>query len=232
MLKIVAMIPCRLGSQRIKKKNLRLLGGKVLAQWVAKACKKTNIFTDIYINSESEIFADIANQADVKFYKRPDALASNTASNDEFALDFMNSVDCDVLVQVNPTSPFTCASDILSVVELYTKDGCKTVHTVKNEQIEGLFNGKALNFNPSKPMPPSQELLPVQLFASSIMLWDCRAFRQNMDELGCAVYGGSNKIGYYPVKGFSALDIDNEEDFALAEAIVQIQQQEATYYEK
>jgi len=164
------MIPCRLGSQRVKKKNLRLLGGKVLAQWVADVCKEANVFDDIYINSESEIFSDIAKQSGIKFYKRPEYLASSYASNDEFALDFINSIDCDVLVQINPTSPFTKAADILNVIELYAKEACKTVHTVKNEQIEGLFNSKSLNYDPAKPMPPSQELVPIQIFAFNAIL--------------------------------------------------------------
>ncbi len=61
--KIVAMIPARLGSQRIPKKNLRLLGDKVLTQWVAQACKDANVFDEIYINSESNVFEKIASES-------------------------------------------------------------------------------------------------------------------------------------------------------------------------
>ena len=53
---MVCMIPARLGSQRIPKKNLRLLAGKTLSQWVIDACLKADVFNDIYINSESNIF--------------------------------------------------------------------------------------------------------------------------------------------------------------------------------
>lgn len=226
------MIPCRLGSQRIKHKNLRLLEGKTLAQWVASTCKETGLFSDIYINSESDVFEKMAHDIDIKFYKRPEELASNTATNDQFALDFINNIDCDVLVQVNPTSPFTLKEDIINVVNMYKNEDCKTVHTVKNEQIEGLFNGKALNFDEMKPMPPSQELIPVQIFASSIMLWDTEVFKKNMAELSCAVYGGSQKIGYYPVKGAASLDIDNEEDFEMASVIAASTKQEPKYYEE
>ena len=218
-MKIYAMIPCRLGSKRIPKKNLRLLGSKTLSQWVASTAKETGMFDEIYINSESEIFENVASQVGVKFYKRPDEFATDTATNDEFARDFMNAFDFDVLIQINPTSPFLSKEDIISFVNEFKTNNFQTLHTVKNEKIEGLYDGKPLNFDPLKPMPPSQLLTPVQLFSSSIMAWDVKKFRENMNKFNCAVYGGDGSIGYFPLSGFSSLDIDNEIDFKMAEII-------------
>jgi len=230
--KIVAMIPARLGSQRIPKKNLRLLGDKVLTQWVGTSCKEAGIFDEIYINSESDIFQKIASDIGISFYKRDEKLASNDATNDEFGLDFINNVECDILVQVNPTSPFTTVEDIKGVVEMFLEGDYKTVHTVKDEQIEGLYEGKALNFDPQKPMPPSQELTPIKIFTSSIMAWDTIKFRENMEKFNCAVYGGDGKIGYYTIKGAGMIDIDNEKDFYLAEAVLKMRENESvkSYY--
>ena len=231
--KIVAMIPARLGSQRIPKKNLRLLGDKVLTQWVGDACKKAGVFDAIFINSESDVFEKIANDIGINFYQRPEELSSNSATNDDFGLDFINKIDCDILVQVNPTSPFTTPEDIKGVVDMFINGGYQTVHTVKDEQIEGLFDGKPLNFDPEKQMPPSQELIPVKIFTSSIMAWDTKKFKENMKKSGCAVYGGDGKIGYYTIKGAGMIDIDNEKDFYLAEAVMKMNEvkQEKKYYE-
>ena len=230
-MKIVAMIPCRLGSQRVSKKNLRLLNGKTLSQWVIDACIESNVFDDIFINSESTLFQKIALDRKVKFYQRPEYLSSNSSSNDDFALDFFNAIECDVLVQVNPTSPFTKSDDLRSFVKMYKEGRYQTLHTVKEEQIEGLYENIPLNFDPMKPMPPSQNLKPVKLFTSSIMAWEKENFRQNMEKSGCAVYDGDGKIGYYTIRGFGTIDIDNEIDFQLAEAIVGIQNKEKEYYE-
>ena len=230
---IVAMIPARLGSQRIPKKNLRLLGGKLLTQWVADSCKEAGVFDSIYINSEGDIFESVAKESGVCFYKRPEHLASSSATNDEFALDFIKNIKCDILVQVNPTSPFTRAEDIKCLVKMLIDGHYKTVHTVKEEQIEGLFNNIPLNFDPAKPMPPSQGLVPVRLFTSSIMAWDVNTFVRNMESHGCAVYGGEGKIGYYVIEGDGIIDIDNEKDFFLAEAILNMKNMsvEKKYYE-
>ena len=231
--KIVAMIPARLGSQRIPKKNLRLLGDKVLTQWVGESCKKAGIFDEIYINSESDIFKKIASDINISFYKRDPVLASNSATNDDFSLDFINNVECDILVQVNPTSPFTEIKDIKGVVKMFIDGDYETIHTVKEEQIEGLFKNKPLNFNPQKQMPPSQELEPIKLFTSSIMAWNTKKFKENMKKYGCAVYGGDGKIGYYTIKGEGKIDIDNEKDFYLAEAILKMKENKnkKRYYE-
>jgi CMP-N-acetylneuraminic acid synthetase len=233
-MRIYAMIPCRLGSKRIPKKNLRLLGNKTLSQWVASTAKETSLFDEIYINSESDIFEKVAHQVGVKFYKRPDEFATDTATNDEFALDFMNAFDFDVLIQINPTSPFLSKEDIINFVTEFKKNNLQTLHTVKNEKIEGLYDGKPLNFDPLKPMPPSQLLTPVQLFSSSIMAWDVKKFRENMNKFNCAVYGGDGSIGYFPLSGFSSLDIDNEIDFKMAEIIyntVNTNNDEKRYFE-
>ena len=219
-MKIYAMIPCRLGSKRIPKKNLRLLGDKTLSQWVASTVKETDLFDEIYINSEADIFEKVAQQVGVKYYKRPEQYATDTATNDEFALDFINAFEFDVLVQINPTSPFLSKEDIINFISEFKSKNLQTLHTVKNEKIEGLYEGTPLNFDPLKPMPPSQLLTPVKLFSSSIMAWNVKKFRENMTAYNCAVYGGDGSIGYFPLTGFSSLDIDNEIDFKMAEIIL------------
>ena len=75
------MIPARLGSKRIKKKNLRLIDGLPLIQYIVNAAKASSLLDEIYINSESTQFADIAEESGVKFYQRPEELSSDVATN-------------------------------------------------------------------------------------------------------------------------------------------------------
>ena len=128
------MIPCRLGSKRIPKKNLRLLGDKTLSQWVASTAKETGLFDEIYINSESEVFKKVAEDVGVKFYKRPEQFATDTATNDEFALDFMDAFDFDVLIQINPTSPFLSKEDIVNAANI--KSAAERNAEAQQQQVE------------------------------------------------------------------------------------------------
>ena len=70
-MKIVGMIPARLGSTRVKNKNLRLINGKPLIQFVLDAAMKSMNLDEVYVNSESTIFKKIAENSGAKFYQRP-----------------------------------------------------------------------------------------------------------------------------------------------------------------
>lgn len=219
-MKTYAMIPARVGSKRVPGKNFRTLGGKPLVAWAIEACIKADVFDGIWLNSDGQEFRKIANDYGARFYLRDPKLAEDTATNDQFAEDFIINTGCNTLCQVNPTSPFIKPEEIVDIMDVFRTADIDTLHTVKNIQIECMYNGIPLNYDPKMKMPPSQDLIPVQAFTSSVMVWDSESFLKNMLDLGCAVYGGKGNIGYYPLKGYSTLDIDEEEDFKLAEAIV------------
>ena len=77
----IAMIPARMGSQRLKHKNLRLLGGIPLITRAIRKCKQANIFDEIWVNSEHSDFGNIASEEHVFFHKRPEELGNDTATH-------------------------------------------------------------------------------------------------------------------------------------------------------
>ena len=218
-MKIIGMIPARLGSTRVKNKNLRLINGKPLIQYIVNSAIKSNLLDDIYINSESSQFESIAENSGVKFYQRPKELSSNTATNDDFAIDFMDNIECDILIQLLPTSPFVTSSEIDGFIQEMLNGNFKTMISVANIQIECIYKDKAINFDQSKQTPPSQLLEPIKSYACSLMGWNVKTFRDNINKYNAAYHGGDESIGFYELKGYSKIDIDNEEDFLLAEAV-------------
>ena len=220
-MKIIAMIPARLGSKRIKHKNLRLLDGKPLVSHVLEKCKKADIFSEIYINSESEVFNGIAKDYGVKLYIRDPIFATDDATNDQFILDFINHIDCDIVVQVNPTSPLVQAEEIKSFVTEMLQGDFDTMLSVKREQVEGFYKGKPINFDQLDQMPRSQDLEPIYLHCSTILAWKSKVIREKMDKYNCCTYGADSKVGYYTFDSYANIDIDNEADFIFAETIIQ-----------
>ena len=224
-MKLIAMIPARLSSQRVKLKNLRKLREKPLVSYIIESALNSDAFEKVYINSEAEIFREIADMYGIEFYKRPDQLASNSATNDDFAYDFIKNVNPKILIQLLPTSPFLTPAEINNFINEMLQRDFETMISVKNVQIECLFNGKPLNFNQKDQTQPAQTLLPIQAYACSIMGWNCETYKRNMKEYGAAYHGGDGKIGYFTLTGYSTVDIDNEEDFKLAEAILLAKEQ-------
>ncbi len=211
-MKIICMIPARLGSKRIPNKNLRLLDGKPLACHIAEKALASKCFDDIFINSESDIFSSFASEMGIGFHKRPEELASESATNDIFVREFLSSHECDVLVQINPTSPLITVEEIQRFVGNMTYHRWTALHSVKEERIEGLFRGQPLNYDPCKDMPRSQDLEPIVLFCSAMMAWDVSAYH--------GTYGGNGRIGYFFLKGLSTIDIDTEDDWIMAELAI------------
>ena len=215
----VAMIPARLGSKRIPKKNIRLLGGKPLVQYVIDAAKAAECFDEIWVNSESEILKEIAEDSNVKFYQRPVELCADNVGSDLFVHDFVQNVECDVIVQILPTSPFITAQQIKEFVQL--ADDYDTVASVAKVQIECMYDGAPVNFDQTKPTPPSQDLTPIEAYACSLMSWDVKRYNENMITYGSAYHGGDGTVGFYEITGYGKLDIDEEDDFLLADAIAE-----------
>jgi len=220
-MKIVAMIPARMGSKRVPKKNLRKILGKKLIQYPIDAVKASGVFDEIYINSESDIFKEIAEKSGIKFHKRPEHLSSDDATNDHFAQEFIYKVDCDILVQILPTSPFITPEEIIAFVERIKKGDVNTLISVKNVQIESIYKDNPINFDPTKITPPSQDLEPIKAYACSLMAWTTEEYKKNMKMYGAAYHGGDYPKDTFELKGFSTVDIDNEEDFNIAEIIAE-----------
>jgi len=218
-MKIVAMIPARMGSKRVKAKNLRLIDGKPLIEYVLGTLSNTSVFDGIYVNSEDEVFREIANKYNINFYKRPQKLSTDTATNDEFALDFISNIDCEVLIQVLPTSPFITSIEIGQFVEKMVDDALDTLISVESKQIACIYKGLPVNFDKLAKNPPSQTMTPVMVYATALMGWRSSRYRENMKKFGVAYHGGEGKTGFFELRGLSAIDIDREEDFRLTEAI-------------
>ena len=217
-MRVVCMIPARMGSKRIKNKNLRNLGGIPLISHVIRTAQEADCFDEIYVNSESVEIGDLATQEGVKFYQRPEHLSSDSATNDCFMEDFLKSVECDYVVQLLPTSPFITKEEVREFTKITKKGDYDTVVSVKDVQIECIYKNNPINFDQKKPTPPSQELNPVQAYACTLMGWRKKNFLNNMEQLRCAYHGGEGKVKFVTIKGFSEIDIDYEEDFKLAEA--------------
>ncbi len=214
---ITGMIPAKLGSTRLKMKNLALLGGKPLIYYAIRAAKMSGAFDRIVINAEDGIFSEIAKRYGVEFYKRPDSIVSPTTKTDTVIYDFLENNTCEAVAWVSPIAPFQPAEEIKDIVERFRADKLDTLMTVKNEQVHAVYKGKPVNYRTGEIFAQTQDLEPVQTFVYSVMMWRAETFMKAFRSKGYALLSG--KVGYYPVSKASSLIIKKDEDLMMAEAL-------------
>jgi len=110
-MKILALIPARIGSTSIKKKNLQKLNSLPLLVRAAKKIKKSKYNLDLFISTESKAIISVCNKYKLKYIKRPKNLANNSSNTEKVllhALRFLSKKGkkYDILASVQCTSPF------------------------------------------------------------------------------------------------------------------------------
>jgi len=215
--RIIAMIPARLGSQRIPKKNIRYLGDKPLIMYPIDLCLQTNVFESIWVNTESAELGKVAEDRGVKFHKRPEELARSTATNRDFTYEFLKEHDCDYVVMVNTTSPLLRPSTLISFVEYVNNNDYDTILSVVEEKEEGFFRNEPINFTLDKKIN-NQLLEPIELIVWALTAWKRETFIR-MNEMGISpVFGG--KLGKFKIPKDEACDLDTEDDWRIAEGFI------------
>lgn len=224
---IVAMIPARIGSTRLKMKNLALINGKPLISYAIEAAKASGVFSRVVVNSDNKIFTEIAKRYGVDFYLRLAELGSSTTKSDNVVYDFMAKHPSDIVAWVNPTSPLQTGDEIRDVINYFVKEDLDTLITVKNEQVHCIFEGRPVNFNTNEVFAQTQDLVPVQPFVYSIMMWRSKTFIDTFKKQGYALFCG--KIGYFPVSKETAVIIKTKEDIMLADYVMRTKSSAGEY---
>ena len=131
------MIPARGGSKGIPRKNIALLAGRPLLAYTADAARGSRRLSRVMISTEDEEIASLGRQLgiDVPFL-RPAHLAADETPMLDVLTDLVASLERteryrpDVLVLLQPTSPFRRAGHIDAAVDLLTSSGADSVVTV------------------------------------------------------------------------------------------------------
>ena len=137
------MIPARIGSQRLKMKNLALLNNKPLIYYALNAAKKTKIFDKIILNSDHKIFKKIAKRYKVDFYLRPKKFGTSKSKSDEVVYDFLQKFPKqDILVWVNPIAPLQKYEEIRKVVNYFKRKKIDSLITTSYNQVHSIYKKK------------------------------------------------------------------------------------------
>jgi N-acylneuraminate cytidylyltransferase len=132
----VAIIPARIGSKRIPKKNIKIFHGKPMIAYSIQAALKTKLFNSIIVSTDSMELANIAITygAEVPFI-RPAELSDDFTGTDAVILHALNylidhGADIQYVCCIYATAPFISASYIKKGFDLLKKENATSAFTV------------------------------------------------------------------------------------------------------
>ena len=108
MKKVYAFIPARIGSKRIKRKNLMNFKGKPLINWTIEAAIKSKIFNKIYVSADHiDIYNKIKNNKKIVKLYRPKYLSKSNSKIETLLMYYIKKIIYNknvTLVLLQPTS--------------------------------------------------------------------------------------------------------------------------------
>ena len=220
--KIYAMIPARGGSTRLAMKNLALIDGNPMIYYAINSAKKAGVFEKIIVNSDHQLFSEIATRYNVDFYLRPKELGSSDTKSDDVVFNFINTFkEADYLVWVNPIAPFQTSAEIKNAVNYFINNNLDSMITAEYKHVHCVFEDIPLNFEKEGLFAQTQDLIPVKSFAYSVMMWRAKRFVEEYSSKGSAFFCG--KFGTFPVGKKTAWKVNYAEDLLLADEVMSAQ---------
>lgn len=229
-MRYLAVIPARGGSKEIPKKNIVPLCGKPLLGYTLEVLLEAEMENvDIAVSTDSEEIAAVAEgYADkgVCVVKRPEEISGDTASTEAallHAIDVMekkNGVSYDVVLTMQPTSPFRKVETFCAFLENYEAnanqyDALLSLHETRTDYWVKKGEGAYGRLYPEAPRR-RQEREPMYVENSAYYATSVKALRETSSVLG-------NHVNGFLILEEEGLDINEPIDLLVAEKLMEDQ---------
>jgi pseudaminic acid cytidylyltransferase len=220
--KSVAIITARGGSKRIPRKNIKLFSGQPIINYSIKAAIESELFNEVMVSTDDEEIAEIAIKAGAKVpFLRSHENSNDFAGTAEVICEVIEkyktqNIVFDIGCCLYPTAPFLKADTLKSGFDIFIQKKFDVVFPAIQysypiqRSIRLMKDGKVEMLWPENYTKRSQDLEPVfhdvgqfYWFDSEVMLNKKKLFTDNS--------------GVLVVSEMMAQDIDNEDDWKLAE---------------
>ncbi|MCK9496116.1 MAG: acylneuraminate cytidylyltransferase family protein [Dehalococcoidia bacterium] len=223
--KVTALVPMKGQSERVPGKNTRLVAGKPLLAWLLTALVSARRVSRVVVDTDDEQIAALVREhaPSVEILTRPDHLRDGDAvtGNDLIAWE-LTQVDGEHFGQFHVTSPLLEAATIDRAVDEYFRglDQHDSLFAVSEHHI-WLFraDGSPVNSD-TRRLVRSQDLEPLYEDNNAIHLFSRASFARTGSRMG-------ERPRMFPISKVEATDIDYEDDFRIAEALLQLREAES-----
>lgn len=226
--KAVAVITARGGSKRIPRKNIRLFCGKPMIEYAIEAALTSGIFDEVMVSTDDVEIAEIAKQAGAKVpFLRSKRNADDLAATHEVVLEVLEEyrregVVFEYVCCIYPTAPFLTAKKLQESMEILTNamaDGIIPIvpYSFPPQRCFIIKEGKVEFKWPENRLKRTQDLQRYYHDSGQFYFLRVEAFLKEKSMLL------KNTLPFI-LDEMEVQDIDNEEDWKIAEIKFQASQ--------
>ena len=222
----LAIIPARGGSKRLPRKNLLDLGGKPLIAWSIESALKSKYISKVIVSSDDEEILNIAKEYKADFIKRPDELASDTATTFDALKHTLENVEkYDYVVLLQPTSPLRTEKHIDESIEFLKEKNADAIISVCEMEHSPLWSNtlnedlNMSNFLRDEVLNKRSQDLP-KYYRLNGAIYICKT-EKLLENKGFFI---KENIFSYIMKKEDSVDIDEEIDFIIAKEIKEMKE--------
>ena len=226
---LIAVIPARIGSKGLPRKNILNLCGIPLIHHTIKSALNSKLIKRIIISTDSkEIIEKCKSFKKVEIpFLRPKELSTDNSSAIDVYLHLVewfknkHKLNIKEMCVLLPTAPIRSSFDIDNAIKLFFEKKADSVLSVqKAKPLEWHLNyddkaqiKTALKIDLKKAISNRQNLQKTVVLNGSIYVLNTEFLKKNKTYFGKLTFG-------YLMPAFKSIDIDTEDDLKMAEAII------------
>jgi CMP-N-acetylneuraminic acid synthetase len=214
---IIALLPMKGHSERVPNKNMRHFNGRPLYHCVAEVLEASRHISAFVINTDSRLIAEdaLAHFSKVRIVERPIELQGDFMPMNAIIGHDLSVIEGEHFLQTHSTNPLLTVETLDRAIKDYFESlsAHDSIFSVTRLQTRLYWqSGEPVNHNPLELLR-TQDLPPVFEENSNFYLFSRSSFAA----------AGEKRIGLKPrmfeINKLEAVDIDEEEDFKLAELL-------------
>jgi len=210
-MKVVAIVPMKLNNRRLPQKNTKCFtNGKPLCYYILSTLLSVDGIDEVYVYCSNPEIKEFIPEG-VKYLRRSESLDLDTTSMTEVLTCFTKEVLADIYVMTHTTAPFVKAESIKKGLEAVKSGEYDSAFAAKKLQDFLWQNGVPFNYDLAN-IPRTQDLPPLYEETSGFYIYKSSVMEKLHRRIG-------EKPLIVEVGEIEAVDIDEPEDFMIADAI-------------
>lgn len=206
-MKIVAFVPIKLNSQRVKNKNLLPIAGHPLCWHILNTLLQVEKIDEVYVYCSDEKIKDYIPEGAI-FLKRDVKLDGNLVKGFEIYNNFIEDVEADVYVLAHATSPFIKVETVDNALSHILSGECDSAFSAERIQTFAWYKSEPINYD-LNDVPRTQDMEPIWVETSAFFMFEKEIFTKHHRRIGFKPY--IQEVGQ-----IEAVDIDEEKDYEFA----------------